>query len=121
VVSDLGEVPVPDIVPEMADFLLRLKDARWTCVLGSVGERLFISLRAGDARLRADRTLKRSLKGLGASGGHGSMAGGQVPLAGLAAEQRAALRQEFVIRFLQSVRVKDRAGHLLVEDGPPPR
>ena len=121
VVSDLGEVPVPDIVPEMADFLLRLRDVRWTCVLGSVGERLFVSLRAGDARMRADRTLKRSLHGLGASGGHGSMAGGQVDLGGRTAEEQGTLRREFVLRFLQSVRVKDREGHLLVEDGVPPR
>jgi nanoRNase/pAp phosphatase (c-di-AMP/oligoRNAs hydrolase) len=121
VVSDLGEIPVPDMVPEMADFLLRLKDARWSCVLGQVGERLHVSLRAGDERMRADRALRRALDGVGMSGGHGCMAGGQVSLSGLTAEERAVLRREIVAQFLQAVRVKDLEGSPLAAEGSPPR
>ena len=115
VVSDLGEIPVPDMVPEMADFLLRLKDSRWSCVLGAVGARLYVSLRAADAHLRADRVLRRALEGIGASGGHGCMAGGQIALDGLTAEEREVLRREFVQQFLRAVKVRDRSGTLLVE------
>ncbi len=121
VVSDLGEIPVPDMVPEMADFLLRLKDARWSCVLGSVGARLYVSLRAADATMRADRALRRALHGTGVSGGHGCMAGGQVGMTGMTPEEREVLRREFVGQFLRSVRVKDREGRLLVEDDGAPR
>jgi nanoRNase/pAp phosphatase (c-di-AMP/oligoRNAs hydrolase) len=121
VVSDLGEIPVPDMVPEMADFLLRLKDARWTCVLGSVGGALHVSLRAADASLRADRVLRRALRGTGVSGGHGCMAGGQVGLGGMTPEEREALRRDLVQQFLRSVRVRDRAGALLVEGRASPR
>ena len=121
VVADLGAVAVPDLVPELADFLLRLRGARWSCVLGEVGDRLFVSVRAGDSALRADRVLKRALRGIGSSGGHGAMAGGQVPLHGMTADERSILHREFASSFLGALRVKDRAGSPLVpEDGQPP-
>jgi nanoRNase/pAp phosphatase (c-di-AMP/oligoRNAs hydrolase) len=115
VVSDLGEIPVPDMVPEMADFLLRLREVRWSCVIGSVGERLHVSVRASDATMRADRMLRRAMHGMGSSGGHGSMAGGQVPLHGMTREERDLLRREFVAGFLAALHVRDRAGTLLVD------
>jgi nanoRNase/pAp phosphatase (c-di-AMP/oligoRNAs hydrolase) len=120
VVSDLGEIPEPDMVPEMADFLLRLRDARWSCVLGSVGPRLHVSVRAADASMGAARLLQRVLRKDGSSGGHGTMAGGQVPLAGLDPVRRAALRPDLVQRLLRSLRVRDRTGVPLVTDGLPP-
>jgi nanoRNase/pAp phosphatase (c-di-AMP/oligoRNAs hydrolase) len=124
VLSDLGEVPGPDMVPEMADFLLRLREARWSCVLGSSGERLHVSVRAADTTMRADRVLRRAMHGMGSCGGHGSMAGGQIPLQGMTREERDLLRREFAAAFLAALRVRDRAGTLLVDgsDGPtPPR
>ena len=117
VISDLGDVPVPDMVPEMADFLLRLKDARWSCVLGAVGPRLFLSVRAAHASMGADRVLRRALRGMGACGGHGSMAGGQIGMFAMTPEERAVLRQEFLKGFLGALRIKDRAGGLLIDPG----
>ncbi len=121
VVSDLGEVPVPDMVPEVADFLLRLRDARWSCVLGSTGPRLYVSVRAADASMRSDRLLRRAMHGIGASGGHGSMAGGQIPIHGMTAEEKDLLRREFVKGFLAAIRVRDREGTLLVDGEGAPR
>jgi nanoRNase/pAp phosphatase (c-di-AMP/oligoRNAs hydrolase) len=122
VLSDLGEIPVPDMVPEMADFLLRLREARWSCVAGSVGERLFVSVRAGDATLSADRLLRRALHGMGSCGGHGSMAGGQVPLHGMTREERDLVRKELFAAFLRSLRIRDRTGSPLLDgtDGAAP-
>jgi len=124
VVADLGAVSVPDLVPELADFLLRLRGARWSCVSGSAGDRLFVSVRAADATMRADRLLRRALRGIGSCGGHGSMAGGQVPLHGMTPDERALLRAEFAAAFLAALRVRDRVGTPLVpedgRDGPAP-
>jgi hypothetical protein len=89
--------------------------------MGSVGARLYVSLRAADPTMRADRALRRALHGTGVSGGHGCMAGGQVGMTGMTPEEKGILRREFVGQFLRSVRVKDREGHLLVEDGRAPR
>jgi hypothetical protein len=66
--------------------------------------------------MRADRALRRSLHGIGVSGGHGCMAGGQIGMTGMTPEERGILRREFTGQFLRSVRVKDREGSLLVED-----
>ena len=121
VVADLGIVAVPDLVPELADFLLRLRGARWSCVIGEVGDRLHVSVRAADSTMRADRTLRRALRGAGSSGGHGAMAGGQVPLPGMTADERSLLHREIAGAFLGALRVKDRAGTPLVpEDGQGP-
>ncbi len=117
VASDLGEIPVADLVPEMADLLLRLKDARWSCVMGSVGRRLHVSVRAAEASMGADRILRRAMRGMGSSGGHGSMAGGQIELHALSPEETATLRREFLQGFLRALRIRDRTGTLLVPDG----
>jgi nanoRNase/pAp phosphatase (c-di-AMP/oligoRNAs hydrolase) len=120
VVSDLGPLPVPDMVPEMADFLLRLKEARWSCVFGSFQSRLYISVRCVDATMRADLVLRRALRGMGGCGGHGTMAGGQIPLHGMTAEEAEAAAGEFRRGFLAALRIRDREGEVLVRgDGPP--
>lgn len=115
VVSDLGDIPVPDVVPELADFLLRYREARWSCVLGAFQSRLYVSVRAVDATMHADRALRRALRGMGASGGHGTMAGGQIPLHGMTAEEVDAARVEFVRGFLAALRIRDREGEPLVD------
>ena len=115
VLSDLGEVPVPDVVPEIADFLLRLREVRWSCVVGSFEERLYLSVRAGDGTLHADRALRRALRGMGASGGHGTMAGGQIPLHGMTPEEVDNARREFLRGFLAALRIRDREGTPLVD------
>jgi len=116
VTADLGEIPTPDPVPETADFLLRLRDARWSCVLGSVGTRLHVSVRTTGASGGADRLLRRALRGMGSSGGHGSMAGGQIEMASMTAEERSALRKEVLRGVLGALRIRDRAGAPLVPD-----
>ena len=115
VLSDLGEVPVPDVVPELADFLLRLREVRWSCVTGSFQSKLYVSVRAADATLHADRALRRAMRGMGASGGHGSMAGGQIPLQGMTPEEIAAARREFQRGFLRALRIRDPEGIPLVD------
>lgn len=42
VISDLGRVDTPDIIAEIADFLLRLEGVDWTCCLGRHGEPLVV-------------------------------------------------------------------------------
>lgn len=121
VVSDLGPLPVPDMVPEMADFLLRLREARWSCVFGSFQSRLYVSLRCVDPTMRADRVLRRALRGMGASGGHGSMAGGQIPLHGMTAEEVRAAGEELRRGLLAALRIRDLEGAVLLGVPAAPR
>ncbi len=110
VVSDLGDVAAPDIVPEMADFLLRLEGMRWSCVLGCHEDLLHVSVRAADATLQAAALLRRAMHGMGSCGGHGSMAGGQIPLLGMTPGERRQVREVFVADLLPRLHVRDRAG-----------
>ncbi len=114
VVSDVGEIGGPDIVPEAADFLLRLQGMRWSCVMGTVGDRLHVSLRAASARQRAGSRLRRVLRGMGSAGGHGSMAGGQIPLTGMTPEERGAVAGEFRTGLLAALHARDLRGSPLV-------
>lgn len=76
VVSHLGPVEQPDIVPEIADLLLRLEGKTWSLVTGFYGERLYLSIRTTNTRADAGAVMRRLVGRRGKGGGHGMMAGG---------------------------------------------
>ncbi|MHC4473852.1 MAG: DHH family phosphoesterase [Planctomycetota bacterium] len=106
VASDLGEVEVPDMVAEMADFLLRLEGARWSSVMGTSGGNLYLSLRAAEENLRSGEAISVALAERGSCGGHATMAGGQVPVTGLSEEDVQGLKEEVLFRLLDHLKVK---------------
>lgn len=79
VVSILPEVQYPDMVAEVADFLLRLDEAEWACAIGTFAGHLHVSLRTTDRELNAGDVLQRVL-GSHAAGGHDMSAGGRIRL-----------------------------------------
>jgi nanoRNase/pAp phosphatase (c-di-AMP/oligoRNAs hydrolase) len=80
VISHLGRVEQPDIVPEIADLMLRLKGKTWSLCTGVFEDRLYLSIRTTNARADAGQLIRRLLGRRGKGGGHGMMAGGWVPL-----------------------------------------
>lgn len=80
VYSELAEVDNPDMVPEVADLLLRHEDADWSLCWGVHAGRILLSVRTsmadGDAGLVARKIVARK----GTGGGHHAIAGGQIPL-----------------------------------------
>ncbi len=101
VVTDLGPVRVPDLVAEMADFLLRLEGARWTCVLGEYRSTLYVSLRTSDPDANAGKVMREVISGMGSGGGHPSMAGGQVPLSGFTPDEKESAKSAYVEEMLR--------------------
>ena len=97
VIAFLGEMSRPDLAAEMADVLIRLETARAALCLGFFGEHLHLSLRTKGMSADAGRLAQQVVASLGKAGGHGSIAGGQVPLAG---HDRDALVIEIQRRFL---------------------
>ena len=77
VVSTLPEVQYPDMVAEVADFLLRLDDVEWACAIGTFGEFLQVSLRTTERDVNAGDILQRVL-GTDSAGGHDMTAGGRI-------------------------------------------
>ncbi len=99
VITDLGRVDTPDLVAEIADFLLRLEGADWAICMGRYENSVVMSLRTAAEEAHAGQVIRRVVAGPGRAGGHGTMAGGRVPLDGrdyaeVAAQIRAGLVQE---------------------------
>src|SRR5881296_678520 len=90
VVSLLGDVRYPDMVAEVADFLLRLDQVEWAAAIGTFGSCLHCSIRTTDRELNAGDVLQRVL-GSKVAGGHDMIAGGRLQVGeDPAARERAA-------------------------------
>jgi nanoRNase/pAp phosphatase (c-di-AMP/oligoRNAs hydrolase) len=112
VVVDLGEVYVPEIVPEVAEKLVSLDGSRWSLATGSYKGELYLSLRLNDRRVNAGKLVREVCAPLGGSaGGHGAMAGARVPLRGRSPELLAA---EIFTAFLKALHVRQGPGTPLV-------
>jgi nanoRNase/pAp phosphatase (c-di-AMP/oligoRNAs hydrolase) len=103
VVSLLGDVQYPDMVAEVADFLLRLDGAEWSAAIGAFNGCLYCSIRTTDRDTNAGDLLQQVL-GAKSAGGHDMIAGGRVPLSpDPAARVKAAC--EVRARLLQKLNV----------------
>ncbi|MDZ7392037.1 MAG: DHH family phosphoesterase [candidate division KSB1 bacterium] len=80
IVANIGEVPGPDAVAEMADMLLRCSRVSWSLCTGRFGGNLVVSVRASSPRAQADRLVKSLVLDRRNAGGHGTFAGGVIPL-----------------------------------------
>jgi len=100
----LGEIAHPDSVSLVADLLLRHERMGWCVVTGLWQGDLYVSLRAMPDRAHAGAVLGRVLRKLGRAGGHGTMAGGKVPLKGSGTEERERLEKEIVLRLVRVLR-----------------
>lgn len=107
VTADLGRLRVPDMVPEMADFLLRLETVRWSCVMGEYQDTLYVSIRTTDPDANAGEAIRRAFDGMGSSGGHASMGGGQVPMPRFTESEKEDVKRTFLEAFLPMTRVAE--------------
>ncbi len=82
----MGEVTSPETVAEVADWFVRLDGQQWSLAGGACDGRYQVSLRTDMPGADAYPALRYILGGEGACGGHGRMAGGQVPLTDMAIE-----------------------------------
>jgi nanoRNase/pAp phosphatase (c-di-AMP/oligoRNAs hydrolase) len=87
IVSRLGFIEQPDFAAEMADILIRLQGAQAALCMGQYGDTLHISLRTGGVEKDAGLIIEQVVTSPGSAGGHGTMAGGQFPLAGIDMEK----------------------------------
>jgi nanoRNase/pAp phosphatase (c-di-AMP/oligoRNAs hydrolase) len=104
VMSDLGDVLYPDMVAEVADFLLRLDEVEWALAMGTYKRALHVSLRTTDREANAGEVLQKVL-GSRSAGGHDMIAGGKLRIDGNGLErEKAAVRVKE--RFLRRVGVE---------------
>lgn len=83
VVAYLGEIHRPDLPAELADVFIRLKSAQAVLCIGCHRNILYLSLRTKPLGGDAGELIQSIVESLGKAGGHGTMAGGQVPVMGM--------------------------------------
>jgi len=113
-ISQMGTLTNPDIVAEMADFLLRMENIRWTLCMGEYKNDLILSVRTMRRGWIAGKIALRIVAGVGTGGGHEKAAGGKVPLSGFSQEERSQVMRKVIERFLDVVGAGDREGKPLI-------
>ncbi len=76
IVSHLGQVENPDLVSQVADFLLTYRNMKYSCASGRYKDRLHVSLRLSKPTADASCILRDIFPNRGEAGGHGVIAGG---------------------------------------------
>ncbi|MBN2408864.1 MAG: hypothetical protein JXE07_03930, partial [Candidatus Aminicenantes bacterium] len=99
----LEELPYPDFVAEMADFLLRIKTMSWSICLGSHEGLLYISIRSKNIHANTARLIRRVIPKSGTSGGHELIAGARVGIEKMEDTEVRALKNEIVKKVLREL------------------
>lgn len=89
ILSYIGAMQRPDLAAEMADLLMRLKGVQWVICMGVYKRELILAIRTTCKRGGAGQLVQAIVGDEGMAGGHGNMAGGQMPLRGADPEQLA--------------------------------
>jgi len=77
-VFNLRRIDNPDIVAELADFLLRQEGVRYVLGMGWFNEMQILSMRSNDPEAKLGVVIQQMVEGIGTAGGHGMTAGGQI-------------------------------------------
>jgi nanoRNase/pAp phosphatase (c-di-AMP/oligoRNAs hydrolase) len=118
VISHLGPVEQPDIVPEIADLLLRLEGKTWSACTGIFENRLYMSLRTTNPRADAGRLMRRVLGRRGKGGGHGMIAGGWIEISNDSRSNFDSLQRHMAKRLAVLLKKNpDRLAPLDLENG----
>jgi nanoRNase/pAp phosphatase (c-di-AMP/oligoRNAs hydrolase) len=100
IVARLGVMDWPDQGAEISDLLIRYEGARAVLCLGEHDNLLHLSIRTKTEEDDAGEVIQQVIVPSGMAGGHGSMAGGQVPLVNQSVEQ---VMDEIERRFLAAM------------------
>lgn len=100
IVANLEKVIFPEIVAEMADFLLKLDEVDTVLCMGEYGSEITLSLRSVRPDLNCGHVVKKLVAGYGFAGGHTLMAGGKIDLIRGDADEKIALEAILTERFL---------------------
>jgi nanoRNase/pAp phosphatase (c-di-AMP/oligoRNAs hydrolase) len=100
-----------DVIPQVADLGLQAEGAEWSIAAGTVGSDLVFSVRnVGYVRAAGD-VVRSVVEGLGAGGGHRSMAKGIIPLKAFrevyGSTTREAIRVALHDAFVNAIRRED--------------
>lgn len=99
VISTPGQVDNPDMVAELADTFMRLKEVKWAIVMGCYDLNMYISVRSNNPDNDAGELVRKVVAKMGTAGGHDMFAGGRIPCS-KDPKQRWQLKEKVRKRFL---------------------
>lgn len=99
--SYIGQMDYPDLAAEMADLLSRLEAVGWVICLGTYHDTLFLAVRTPGRKNGAGQFVQAIVGEEGTAGGHGAMAGGQIPLNGRSSAQIVHQLRQRILDYLQ--------------------
>jgi nanoRNase/pAp phosphatase (c-di-AMP/oligoRNAs hydrolase) len=100
--SYIGPMSYPDLAAELGDLLLRLQEVRWVICIGLYQDSLILAIRTRTQHRGAGKLARQIVAERGSAGGHGALAGGQIPLKG---EDPQRLAHEVIQRALQILEI----------------
>lgn len=101
VISNLGEIEVPDFVAYVADLLLKNERISWSMCTGRHENRILVSIRTSQKNKNAGAFLRRLVGKRGTAGGHEMMAGGQIGCASTSDLSCDQIEKDLKTKFLK--------------------
>lgn len=106
IVSHLGVVESPDLVSQVADFLLTYRRMEWALATGRYNGKLHVSLRSDKPNVLASEILRDVFLDRGEAGGHDTIAGGSFKVGEKAKEAFWKKAEDALIgRLLKRLRI----------------
>lgn len=102
-VFNLYRVDHPEIVAEIADFLMRAEGVNVVLGIGCYQREGVLSLRTSTPDMKAGVLIRTITDGLGTAGGHGMTAGGQIRPMPTGKEDQTALEQVLIERLFDAL------------------
>lgn len=98
-IANVGAMAYPDLVAELADWLLRLKGVSWVICMGVYEQTLRVAVRTRRHNGGAGQLAQAIVGEDGIAGGHGTMAGGQIVLSGLTVTTAMARLRRRILNY----------------------
>lgn len=106
IISHIGKVENPDLVAQVADFLLTYKRMAWSCCTGRFKGKLYVSLRSANTNAQTGEVLRDIFDNRGEAGGHSGVAGGCFRVTGATDESNWQEAESHVtVRLLKRLRL----------------
>ncbi len=102
-VFNLAQIDHPEIVAEIADFLMRVEGVNLVLGIGRYHDEGVLSLRTSSSELRAGALIRTMTEGLGTAGGHGMTAGGQIRPMPMSKAGQQELEDRLVARLFDAL------------------
>ncbi len=113
-VFNLKKVENPDLVAELADFLLRQNGVNYVLGMGWFNTTQILSMRSLDPDVKLGTVIQEMVAGIGTAGGHGMVAGGQVRDIAEDDQAQQQLEQLLIERMFHALNLPQSPGEPLI-------